>query len=99
MMLIGYLILACAVIAAFVSIEVARHERVRQLNAINQQQCSSLRNLYVVIQQTLVESDKRIDELDYYRAHPQERRRAHAANQAIIERFRLPPCPARINVR
>ena len=100
---IGYLILALATGGAFVAtwwnakaVERTRVERVGQLNQINKEQCASLRNLYTVIQQTLVESDKRIDTIFYYRAHPAERRRAHRTNAAIIQRFRLPPCPAKI---
>lgn len=102
---IGYVILACATAAGFwatwnneKAINRARVERIHQLNKINREQCSSLSNLYVVIRQTLVESDGRIDAITYYRNHPAERRRAHRANVAILAKFKTPPCPRQIEL-
>jgi hypothetical protein len=102
---VGYLILTLTTAAAFFAtwhnekaIQRARIERIHQLNQINREQCASLSNLYAVIRQTLVESDRRIDTIAYYRSHPAERRRAHRANVAILTKFRTPPCPKRIAV-
>jgi hypothetical protein len=100
---IGYILLAAATAAAFYvtwnnakAVQRARVERIHQLNMVNAEQCASLRNLYGIIRQTIVESDSRIDAIAYYRAHAAERRAAHRANFAIIARFRRPPCPKKI---
>lgn len=105
LVVIGYAVLALGVCAALFAswlnarhVEQARRERISQLNQINISQCESLRNVYSVIQQTLVESDNRINELDYYKHHPAERINAHHANAAIIQRFKTPPCPGKIKV-
>lgn len=97
---IGYVVLSVAVVLAFFftwrndqEIEDARVERLRQLNEVNAAQCASLRNLYTVIQKSLLDGDKAIDELAYYRQFPDERRRAHLRNRKTMEMFRTPPCP------
>jgi hypothetical protein len=77
-------------------IEAARIERVQQLNTVNLAQCASLQNLYRVIQKSLRDSDKAIDEIAYYQAFPVERKRAHERNEETIELFRTPPCPPNI---
>ncbi len=100
---IGYAILALATVGAFFAtwwnakaVERARVERIHQLNHINAEQCASLRNLYSIIQETIAKQDLTVDVTAYYRSHPAERRRRHMEDAAIIERFRLPPCPKKI---
>lgn len=94
----GYLILAVAVGFALWRDASIRDENVRHLNRVNASQCESLRNLYNVIRKSLEDSDKAIDELAYYKAHPEERAKAHARNQATLMLFRLPPCPPAIRL-
>lgn len=79
-------------------IEAARVERIQQINAVNQAQCASLRNLYAVIRKSLEDSDAQIDKLAYYREHPGEARDAHRRNQDTIRRFKTPVCPPRVTV-
>ena len=74
-------------------IEAAREERVQQINRINEAQCDALQQLYRTIRRTLVESDKQIDTIAYYRANPAEAAAVHARNKQILEDFAVPPCP------
>lgn len=102
---VGYVILALATsLALFFTfkndhdINAARRERVRQLNAINQAQCDSLRNLYGIIALTIKASDDAIDTVAYYRSHPAEAALAHASNAKALARFRRPACPPDIKL-
>lgn len=94
----GYLILAVAVGFALWRDASIRDENVIQLNKVNASQCASLRNLYNVIRKSLEDSDKTIDELAYYKTHPEERAQAHARNQSTLMLFRLPPCPPAVQL-
>ncbi len=77
-------------------VERARVERVEQLNMVNLAQCRSLQNLYTVLQKSIADSDRAIDEVDYYKRHPLEREQAHERNRETLESFRTPPCPEQI---
>lgn len=39
---------------------------------------------------TVLESDKRLDELQYYRIYPEEKEEAKRANRIVLERFHCP---------
>lgn len=81
-----------------IRLESARLERLRQVNEINTAQCASLRNIYTLLRSTVEESDRRLDNIQYYRQHPAELADAHATNLAILLRFRTPPCPSDVAI-
>jgi hypothetical protein len=100
---IGFCILAFVNAIAFYGlyqyddkVERARVERVAQLNKVNIAQCTSLQNLYGVLQKSILESDRAIDQIAYYKTHPVEREQAHERNRETLESFRTPPCPEEI---
>jgi hypothetical protein len=105
--LLGAIIVAVILLSAYVvrqrhdadrGLERARIERIDQLNRINKAQCASLRNLYATIAKTISDSDLAIDQIDYYRRHPQERQAAHFRNAETLRMFKQPPCPPEIIV-
>jgi hypothetical protein len=85
--------------ATAIRVEQQRKARLRQLNRINKAQCESLRNIYTLLRLTIVQSDQRIEEMAYYRAHPVEAQEQHDRNQALLLQFRDPPCPYNIRVQ
>lgn len=74
-------------------VEAARVERVKQINNVNHAQCRSLQNLYAIIRTTITTSDRSLDKIAYYRAHPAEKAFVHEQNRKTLEMFRQPPCP------
>ena len=95
---LGYLILTAAVAWSFHEVGESREGAARQVNRINQAQCASLQNLYMVIRKTITDSEAAIDELAYYAEHPVERAEAHARNRETLARFKTPPCPKDITI-
>jgi hypothetical protein len=99
MALIGYLVLAAGVIGAFVFIEVARRERIGQLNKINYNQCVSIENLKRGEREGARESYRNLDrngKLLGIKITPELRKQALEDRNTKLARFRELPCDRKL---
>jgi hypothetical protein len=96
---VAYLLLALSVVAAFIFIEVARRERVQQLNVIAKEQCEEIEKLKLQNREEAREDYRRLDEtLELLKLERTDQivRRAKLERDGELARNRAESCPRHV---